>query len=262
MTDENPAAEPQPPRPLGDLRLLQSFAARQRLSPDVHVVKQLRRERMLLEFNQIGEFVSKVSGKLLRMEHRDILRRAVAFLLPTDGETVEHSFVCLYAALESALTFERHGGGRYKVMPAEEFDSLARDLREWLRRHPRLEREKERRGLIYEKVRELNRLPFAHVYRTFCEHYALELGDLWPVPGRPAEWPLNEIRHRLVHGDPFKSCPPSALACAREHLRWTVERMILSILGWPVAESNASPAGLSATRREHREWRDERSRFA
>ena len=262
MTDEKPAAQTQPPPPLHDVRLLQSFAARQRLSPDIPVIKQLRRETMLLEVPQFGPFNWRAGGKLSRMENANILRRAVAFTLPTDGEPVEHSFVCLYAALESVLTFERHGEGRYHVMPEEEFDSLARDLREWLRRHPRLERDRERRGLVYEKVRELNRLPFAHVFRTFCERHALELGDLWPVLGRPEEWPLNEIRHRLVHGDPFKNCPPPALACAREHLRWTVERMILSIFGWPVAESNVSPERLAASRREYREWREERSRFA
>jgi hypothetical protein len=263
MTDENFAAETAPPTAhMGDVRLALSFGARRRLSADRPAAEQIVPGAGLIEETRLGEFAAAAARALARTEHAGILRRAVAFTLPTEGEPVENSFVGLYAALESALTFQRHGGGRYKVFAGEEFGQLERDLRAWLRRHPLLEGEKEKRGLIYEKIRELNRLPFTHVYRNFCEHYDLALDDLWPVLGRPEEWPLAEIRHRLIHGDPFASCPADALACAREHLRWTVERMILSSLGWPVSESNASPARLSASRREYQVWREERARFA
>ena len=266
MTDENHAPGTPPPltHRTDDLHLAWSFAARRRMSGDAPAIRQVRHGGALIEITRVAAFAANASREFLRMEHADILRRAIAFTLPNEGEPVENSFVNLYAALESALTFQRHGGGRYKVLEREEFDALERDLREWLRRHPLLEgkKNKERRGLVYEKIRELNRLPFSHVYRNYCEHYSLALDDLWPVPGRPDEWPLAEIRHRLVHGDPFGSCPPEALACAREHLRWTVERMILAALGWPVAESAASPETLSATRTEYRDWREQRARFA
>ena len=261
MTTEETAGDFGQPH-AGDVRLALSFGARRRLSAERPVAEQLIGGRGLIEGSRLGEFAAFAATALSRTEHADILRRAVAFTLPVEGEPIENSFVGLYAALESALTFQRHGGGRYKILPNEEFDQLERDLRAWLRRHPLLEGDKEKRGLVYEKIRELNRLPCTRVYRDFCEHYQLALEDLWPVPGRPEEWPLAEIRHRLVHGDPFESCPPDALACAREHLRWTVERMILAALGWPFADSAVSPENLSASRREYHAWREERARFA
>jgi hypothetical protein len=71
-----------------------------------------------------------------------------------------------------------------------------------------------------------------------------------------------EIRHRLVHGDPFQSRPLEALTCAREHLRWVVERMLLSVLGWPVSRSNVSGDYLLAFSRSYTKWETERAKFA
>jgi hypothetical protein len=71
-----------------------------------------------------------------------------------------------------------------------------------------------------------------------------------------------EIRHRLVHGDPFRSRPARAVECAREHLRWTVCRMILSLLGWPVGRSLVSPAELARAGADYADWREERARLA
>lgn len=71
-----------------------------------------------------------------------------------------------------------------------------------------------------------------------------------------------EVRHRLVHGDPFVSRPVEALACAEAHLRWVVERMLLCVLGWPIERSNVSADFLQRTRDEHDDWQSERARFA
>jgi hypothetical protein len=87
------------------------------------------------------------------------------------------------------------------------------------------------------------------------------LCDLWPLVGSADEWPLMEIRHRLVHGDPFTSCPPEAMLCAREHLRWTTERMLLSVLGWPVARSGISREKLLRPGGHYHNWQAERARF-
>ncbi len=72
-----------------------------------------------------------------------------------------------------------------------------------------------------------------------------------------------EIRHRLVHGDPFRSRPAAAVECAREHLRWTLARMILSLLNWPVGRSLVSAEALAAGAGDaYTDWRGERARLA
>ena len=191
----------------------------------------------------------------------DVLSRAVGFTLDADSAPLELSFVSLYTALESALTFFRRQY-EYKILPPDDFARFERDLKGWLKQHPLLKDENAKRALIYEKLRELNRFPFSHVFKIFCERLALDLSDLWPLTGNADDWPLMEIRHRLVHGDPFRRRPASAVVCARAHLRWTVERMILSVVGWNIERSRVSPAALSNAGENYTDWRDERAKFA
>ena len=201
-------------------------------------------------------------GALARAGDAEVFARAVGFALDADRAPLELSFISLYTALESALTFFRRQGD-YHVIPRGEFARFEADLRGWLRRHPSLAGDPARRALLYEKVRELNRFPFSHVFGRFRERYGLDLDDLWPLVGPAGEWPLVEIRHRLVHGDPFRSRPASAVECAREHLRWTASRMILSVAGWPVGRSLVSPEALAARAGgADAGWREERARLA
>lgn len=194
-------------------------------------------------------------------ELNDILERAINFALPNTDSTPEVSFLSLSASLESILTFHRRQD-EYKILPPEDFTELERDLKKWLKQHRVLAHEPAKRALVYEKFRELNRFPMSHVFKMFCEHYSLDLTDLWPVIGKHAEWPLTEIRHRLVHGDPFQSRPAEAMECAEKHLRWVVERMLLCVLGWPIARSSVSHEYLENAIVEHSGWRIERARFA
>lgn len=191
----------------------------------------------------------------------DILQRAICFALYSGGQSVEASFLSLSAALESVLTFFRRQSD-YEILTADEFSELERDLKRWLKQHPALASEPAKRALIYEKVPELNRFPVSYVFRSFCGHYCLDLTDLWPVTGKHAEWPLMEVRHRLVHGDRFLSRPEEAMACAQTHLSWVVERMLLTLLGWPIERSNVSADFLQQTRGEHHDWQSERAKFA
>ncbi len=210
----------------------------------------------------VAEFLTTASGAFTDDETGDILRRAVTYTLPSGTRNLELAFISLYAALESILTFFRRQD-EYEILGAEEFAALERELRGWLKQHALLRDESAKRGLIYEKIRELNRFPFSYVFRRFCEQHALDLSDLWPVLGRPEQWPLMEIRHRLVHGDPFRSRPAEALACASQHLHWVVERMLLSVLGWPVSRSGVSPEQLLRDGgSRYTAWQAERARFS
>lgn len=215
----------------------------------------------LVEAPDAAEFIEAACARLSASTHAEILRLAVGFVASAGGEAAEASFISLYAALESVLTFFRHESER-DILPPEDFSRLERDLKRWLKEHPLLAGQSAKRALIYEKIRELNRFPAPHVFRRFCERYGLDLSDLWPVMGRAEDWPLGEIRHRLIHGYPFASRPADALACAREHMRWAVERMLLAVLGWPVARSRVSPERLSAAGGAYLDWRAERARFA
>lgn len=209
-------------------------------------------EDPLVDADDLGEFVRAAAAALAATDRQEVLRRALGFMAPVPGETIERSFLALFSALESTLTFER-GEDEYRILPREEFAQLERELRAWLKGHPALAGDAGRRALLYEKTRELNRLPFSRVFARFCERRGVALSDLWPLVGPLDGWPLLEIRHRLVHGDPFDASPGGALVCAAAHLRWTAERMLLAALGWEVERSNVSPSSLAA-RGEYADW--------
>ena len=208
----------------------------------------------------LGEFLVTTSPRD-GAELNDILQRAILFALDSGSQSLEVSFVSLSASLESVLTFFRRQGN-YKILPKNEFSELESDLKKLLKQHPALASEPQKRALIYEKLPELNRFPFSSVFRKFCEHHSLDLSDLWPLAGNHADWPLMEVRHRLVHGDPFVSRPVEALASAEAHLRWTVERMLLCVLGWPIKRSNVAADKLSRIGSHYASWQEQRSRFA
>jgi hypothetical protein len=214
----------------------------------------------LINSSDVDEFLL-ITAPSASAELDDVLRRAIKFALPLDNGDTEVSFLSLSAALESLLTFFRRQD-KSKILAAGDFYKLETDLKKWLKEQPALAKESAKRALIYEKLPELNRFPFSSNFRRFCEHYSLDLEDLWPVTGKHAEWPLMEVRHRLVHGDPFVSRPDGAMTCAQMHLTWAVERMLLAVLGWPIERSNVSREALVRTRGEYHNWQSERAKFA
>jgi hypothetical protein len=254
----------------GDILLLISFATQRRLnensaalerSPNI-LLKQLAMDEIdggLIEAVELNEFLSATCQTSAGLEQKDVLRRALDFIIPTSGETIESSFLSLFSALESMLTFLRRQD-EYHILPRKDFEQLESDLKKWLKQHPLLADDGEKRALVYEKIRELNRLPFSTVFRKFCERYDLYLADLWPLLRSVKDRPLLEIRHRLVHGDPFLSRPVETLQCAREHLRWTAARMILSVLKWPISKSKVSPEHLATDSQTYIDWPEQRER--
>lgn len=238
--------------------LLKMLARRQPVDTPGRVESVESRVSLIDEVD-IDEFLTTAS-KGHDAEMDDILQRATSFALQSGSQSPEVSFLSLSASLESVLTFFRRQD-EYEILGAEEFSAVERDLKKWLKQHPVLANEPAKRGLIYEKVPELNRFPVSTIFKKFCEHHSLDLSDLWPVVGKHADWPLMEIRHRLVHGDPFQSRPAEALACAQAHLGWVVERMLLCVLGWPIERSSVSRDKL-CTSLYHEPWPAERAKFA
>ena len=248
-----------------DLALILSFAARRRVDAEGPDAEETSGEAgdaddPLVEADDLGEFVRAAAAALAATDRQEVLRRALGFMTPVPGESVERSFLVLFSALESTLTFAR-GEDEYRILPREEFAQLERELKAWLKSRPALAGDAARRALLYEKTRELNRLPFSRVFTMFCGRRGVELSDLWPLVGPLDGWPLLEIRHRLVHGDPFDASPGGALVCATAHLRWTAERMLLAVLGWEAGRSGAAPSRLS-TQAEYAGWPAARAQLA
>ena len=78
----------------------------------------------------------------------------------------------------------------------------------------------------------------------FCKTYSVELQDLWSVTDNKNGITLAQVRNRLVHGEHFDNEDNFALTYAKDHLQWTVERMILGVLKFPVTKSQVHPSHL------------------
>ena len=55
---------------------------------------------------------------------------------------------------------------------------------------------------------------------------------------------LTDIRNKLIHGDPFPHDLFGALIVANEHLQYTLERVLVRVLGWDVGETKVKPSYL------------------
>ncbi len=204
----------------------------------------------LVEYIDFKEFVSSAYKKFTEITPNAALRRALDYAVPDRNETIESSYIMLYAALETlVLFFRRQEGLEYIFDDVDQWQELRGDVQKWLRRHPLLHgnENKDRRQLVYEKLPELMRASFSSAFRGFCQHYGVDLSDLWPVTGNAQGDSLSTIRNKLVHGEVYDHRHYKALMGAGRHLRWSVYRMIFAMLGWPVALTQVNPENVSRT---------------
>jgi len=179
---------------ISDFLVLISFAARQRcmcvgwdvrkgLSYDRYYRRDIsipmaERKRgwrdEIVDLADAEEFMTTAQSSFEQIDRKESVRRALNYAIPTKGETLESEFIGLYAALESLLSFFRDKE-HFEILSVEDFGRLEGELKKWLKSNPLLEHKSEKRKLIYEKIRELNRISFATVFKRFCSQYSVEI---------------------------------------------------------------------------------------
>lgn len=206
----------------------------------------------VIEAGEFSRFLRTAYRKFTRNPSRQGLARAIDLAVPRASSTVEGSFVTLFEAL--VLGFRRERSIEFNL-PKSQWSLIQKKLKQYLVSQPPFDSDPEARQMIYDKLPELNRIAFKSAFDRFCAFYKVDLRDLWPVVGGSGEPSLSGIRNRLVHGDVFRVQDRAALRTAREHLEWTVYRMILAILGWPADKSRISTAYLSRVFNADSNWK-------
>jgi hypothetical protein len=248
---------------LDDFLMIVSFAARQHCMcigwdvtiSDAHTIKytkyyrrditipKIKKEHSfndtLIDIQEFENFISTSYKKYIAIDQKEPIRQAIYRSFHKENRTLENEFMAVYSALETIVLFFRRSHQMEHVLPEDKWNHLNQDLRDYIKSHP-LCLEKEKRKFIYEKLPELNRISFPTAFRELCENYEVDLSDLWPVVERSGGMPLSGIRDKLVHGDTFSPLEYDAVITANEHLKWTLERLILSVLGWPPTKSKVS----------------------
>lgn len=215
--------------------------------------------RELIEQVDIEEFLNVAYHKFTELGRNELVRKAINFTIPKEGQIFEGAFMSLYSALETLVLYFRREHNLEMVFSDDEeaWGHIKTDLMLWLKNHPRLKDEKDKRTLLYENLSALARISFRTAFLKCCDYYSVDLQDLWPITGSAGGWSLSTIRNKLVHGEYFNRQQLRSLLSASEHLRWTVERLLLALLGWNVSRSKVSPEKLSY-RNQYKYWEADR----
>jgi len=211
----------------------------------------------LIKLTDIGEFLNSGLVKFGELSRPGALRQAIEFSLFGEDRMIGSSFVMLFAGIETLLKLfkskdepsKRDWGsfsdrislllgsdGRFSSLPAAIQDNV--------------------RG----NIRDANRAPFAKKFDHMCSTQNLELSDLWPMTD-PVGASLYSIRNQIMHGRVFPGNEDwFRIVSAKYHLLWTLERIILSLLGWPLNRSRVS-AGSLGKMTLYKTWRADRENF-
>ncbi|MGB7209915.1 MAG: hypothetical protein WBD27_14735 [Pyrinomonadaceae bacterium] len=229
---------------------------RDRYVPDARKSKDSL-DNMVIDFDQFEEFMRVAYPNLIKYSQIDALRRAINFLVLRDKDTIDGGFMISYSALEMlVLHFRRRVGLELIFDQSTQWDKIRKSVKKHVEQLDLPIEDASKKGLMIEKISELNRISFATAFAQFCDHYKANLDDLWPVTTSERGISLSKLRNKLVHGEHFDDRHYGAIMYAKEHLRWTIGRMILGVLGWSADRSNISPERLRK-QFAYKTWRED-----
>ena len=198
----------------------------------------------VIDIQHFERFMQTCYPAFLRFENKLAIRNALYSAVPSTPQTLETSFLRTFSGLETLiLDFRRRENLEFTLIE-DEWPALRKYLQKCIKESTKPKLEPEQRASIYCKLGELNRVSLGEAFDVFCQKYAIDLEDLWPVFGNKEIVGLTDIRNRLIHGDPFPDDLFETLIVAKEHLKYTLERIIVRVLGWDVGETKVSPAYL------------------
>jgi hypothetical protein len=142
----------------------------------------------LIEYSHFSDFLPAAYKAFVDVKPNAALRRALDYVVPDRNDSLESSFIILYAAVETLVLFFRRQNQLEFIFDNEsEWVQLRADLQKWLKCHPALSDKKNKRPFVYEKLPELTRYSFSAAFKKFCKHYDVDLSDLWPMVGGGSE---------------------------------------------------------------------------
>ncbi len=191
----------------------------------------------IIDMQHFESFLQSAYKELNRTPFKQDIIQAI-YGLTSRGVALEYSFISLFASLESIITSFKKHNEIDRIFDESEWKLVKDGLKISLRSDSVLKNDSPKRALVYEKLEELNRPSFKHGIGSLINTYKIPLEGLWPIIGKNNEISLLEIRNRLVHGESHASFNPVALHVASIHLVWSIQRIILGLLGWDVENTN------------------------
>jgi hypothetical protein len=176
-------------------------------------------------------------------KERTRVRAAIYPLAPAfDLGAVETQFLAMFSALES-LTVVGLSGDRAarETLDKDRWSGVKRLVKNLIN-DLGPEYTSGDKDALRQKIGELNRPSARSALDLFCTRFNVDTTDLWPIFGTSESPGLADIRNRLAHGETLSPDATGALGVALTHVALLLERCLLSVLGYPVEQSRASPA--------------------
>jgi len=143
------------------------------------------------------------------------------------SKTMEMQFLSLFMALEALLDLYAKSWNINKHFTKERWETFYTHIKKSIEEFSGFNNIDEK-NLMIEKLGIFNQPSRKKLYNDFCKDMKIDNSDLWPIYGTHSS--LSRIRNKLVHGERFEY--ETFLSIASEHLKWTVERCLLTVLGW------------------------------
>ncbi len=187
------------------------------------------------DFNR---FMKRCYLKFLSYSNKDYIRNAIRSVVPGTKGTIEKSFLSMFAGLESLVLDFRKSENLEKILSKTDWTTFKKYLKECIKKCDAIQTDKHKVGRLCEKLPELNRISLRYAFEQFCLKYKIDLSDLWPIYDSSNKLSLSNIRNQLIHGDTLPS--ELDLWVAHGSLRFSMERILISILGWPVSKTEVN----------------------
>lgn len=186
----------------------------------------------VVEFREFKNFMDHVYPVFKKSTYKESLKRAIYVLCPGNSQNIilEENYLILFAALEAIVLTYRRTTNKEFIFNTTQFKKLARAIKDTIK--DKIDNETQYNE-VCSKLSELNRVALRTVFDDFCKNNSIDLSSLWPVFEKSDHKPgLSDIRNKLVHGDTQEML--GFLSYAHEHLQYVLERVVCSLLDWPL----------------------------
>jgi len=194
----------------------------------------------LVDREYFPDFLFTSLNNIKTKSNPKIILDAINSVVPGKVRTLEESFLSMFSNFEALLLDFRKSHNLEYVVNDEGLWAIKKEKIKKAIKTIFNDCTKEKRSFIYSKIDELNRIPLRIAYDKFCMYYHLDNTDLWPIFNENNNIGLVEIRNRLIHGVKISSKFIHMFSVSKECMQYTVERMLLKMLGFQLEKTDVS----------------------
>ncbi|MBI4529533.1 MAG: hypothetical protein HY695_37520 [Deltaproteobacteria bacterium] len=201
----------------------------------------------LVSLGDYEEFLSTCWSAFRVHPGKEAIRGAIQALVPDRHQTLEESFLALFAGLEElVLDYRVRNDLESIITNSNEWRKIRNAIKNAIKKSIDPAIDRHQRALLYTKLNEINRVPLQYAFRRFCSDCGIDVSDVWPIFATSEGVGLADVRNKLIHGNRFPDGLINALSIARDNLKWVLERAVVRVLGWLVERTELAPMFLSA----------------